>query len=86
MKTTTQSADSKPSRNIEPTDLGWLHYVARVQTIEIDGMEYISNQRLSGDFTTAQAALMAAEDFEGDDIAVCGYDPDRKGCTHDESL
>ena len=84
MKTTTQSADSKPFSNIEPTDSGWLHYAARVRTIEIDGVNCIYHERLTPDFTTAQAAWIAAEEIEGDDIVVCGYDQDRNGCAHDE--
>jgi hypothetical protein len=64
-----------------PSNRGWLHYVARQTTIEIDGVTQIYNQPVTKKaYTTPEAALKAAahiEDRTG--LVLCGYDAQAGG-------
>ena len=46
MKITTQNADSKPFSSMAASDSGWLHYAARVKTVQLDGVNCIYHERL----------------------------------------
>lgn len=57
---------------------GWRHYVARAKTIKLDGIECITHERLTRDFSTAKAAEKAAEAIEDrEGLAIVGFDSDR---------
>lgn len=61
-----------------PPGKGWRHYVARAKTIKLDGIECITHERLTRDFSTAKAAEKAAEAIEDrKGLAIVGFDSDR---------
>ena len=76
-----------PDERIDPPAYaGWRFYVAIQRIACVDGINTVLNERVSRDFTTAEAARKAAERFDGDDIVVVGYDgtlADRQEGRHD---
>lgn len=65
-----------PDERIEEPPRLRKHYVARHVVSIVDGVKVHSDERLTRDLTTVEAARKAAERFGGDDIAVVSYAPD----------
>ena len=67
-----------------PLNRGWLHYVARVRTVHVDGIEARYHERLTRDYTTQEAARKAAERIaDRANLALCGYDSTIRESRHD---
>ena len=67
-----------------PIHRGWLHYVARVRTVHVDGIEARYHERLTRDYTTQEAARKAAERIaDRANLALCGYDATIRESRHD---
>ena len=68
-----------------PIHRGWLHYVARVRTVHVDGIEARYHERLTRDYTTQEAARKAAERIaDRANLALCGYDSTIRESRHGE--
>ena len=68
-----------------PSNKGWRHYVARARTIKLDGIECITHERLTKDFTTEKAARKAAEGIEDrEGLVICSWDASNRGGAHDD--
>lgn len=55
---------------------GWMHYIARQETIEIDGQTALHNRQISPEFTSPDAARAWLDEsgLTGDDLRLVGYD------------
>lgn len=67
---------------------GWMHYIARQETIEIDGQTALHNRQISPEFTTPEAARAWAREsgLTGDDLRIVGFNAaacDRQEVGHD---
>lgn len=55
---------------------GWLHYIARLRVVIVDGVKCQYHDRLTRDYTTVEAARRAGAKIEDrENLRLCSYDP-----------